>query len=57
MSDGTWDEYPFADDPWGDLAYLAWVVIANVSEGDWSKQTPEWQEAAANWRDKYHGML
>jgi hypothetical protein len=24
-----------------------------VSEGDWTKQTKEWQEAAAKWRDNY----
>lgn len=32
----------------------AWTIIANASEGDWTKQTPEWQEAAANWRDALH---
>lgn len=31
----------------------AWVVLANVSEGDWTKQTKEWQEAAVCWRDNY----
>lgn len=30
---------------------LAWGVIANAGGGDWSKETPEWQEAAARWRD------
>ena len=36
-----------------DAAEMLWVVIANVSEGDWTKQTKEWQEAAAKWRDYY----
>lgn len=34
-------------------AEMLWVVLANVSGGDWTKQTPEWQEAAARWRDNY----
>jgi hypothetical protein len=34
-------------------AEMLWVVLANVSESDWSKQTPEWQEAAKRWRDNY----
>ena len=38
---------------WGDTAEMLWVVLANVSEGDWSKQTPEWQKSAAKWRDRY----
>lgn len=36
----------------------AWIVIANVSEGDWTKQTLEWQEAARRWRDEvWHAAL
>jgi hypothetical protein len=34
-------------------AEMLWVVLANVSESDWSKQTLEWQEAAKRWRDNY----
>jgi hypothetical protein len=34
-----------------------WGLVANVSEGDWSKQTVEWQEAAVRWRDFYHSCL
>lgn len=37
--------------------YQAWVVIANVSEGNWDDQTAEWKEAAIRWRDKYHEIL
>jgi hypothetical protein len=40
-----------------DAAEMLWVVLANVSGGDWSKQTPEWQEAAARWRDHYFAVL
>jgi hypothetical protein len=36
------------------LIYRAWVVIANVSEGDWTKQPDVWQTAAADWRDEFH---
>lgn len=31
----------------------AWGIIANVGGGDWSAQSPEWQEAAARWRDTH----
>lgn len=40
-----------------DLIEAAWGIIANVSESDWSKQTPEWQAAAVRWRDRYHALL
>jgi len=36
-----------------DAAEMLWIVLANVSEGDWTKQSEEWQEAAIRWRDKY----
>jgi hypothetical protein len=32
---------------------MLWVVLANVSGGDWSKQSVEWQEVAGRWRDNY----
>lgn len=35
--------------PSTDLLELAWGVIANVSGGDWEKQTEEWQGAAHRW--------
>lgn len=38
-------------------AEMLWVVLANVSGGDWSKQSKEWQEAAARWRDNYFAVL
>lgn len=40
-----------------DAAEMLWVVLANVSGGDWSKQSPEWQEAAARWRDNYFAVV
>ena len=33
----------------------AWGIIANAGNGDWTTQTPEWQDAAARWRDEYFG--
>lgn len=33
----------------------AWGIIANVSGGDWTKQSPEWQEAARRWEREYAG--
>ena len=38
-----------------DLLEVAWGIIANANEGDWSKATDEWREAAERWRDEYHG--
>jgi hypothetical protein len=40
-----------------DAAEMLWVVLANVSGGDWTKQSAEWQEAAARWRDNYYAAL
>ena len=40
-----------------DAAEMLWVVLANVSGGDWAKQTQEWQHAAARWRDAYFTAL
>ena len=36
-----------------DLLEVAWGLIANAGGGDWTKETPEWQDAAARWRDNY----
>jgi len=36
----------------------AWAIIANVSEGDWTRQPQEWQDAAKRWRDEqFHPLL
>ncbi len=36
-----------------EAAEMLWNVLANVSEGDWSKQSKAWQNYAAKWRDYY----
>jgi len=36
---------------------MLWTVVANVDGGDWTKQSKEWQEAAARWRDTYFKAL
>ena len=38
-------------------AEMLWAVLANVSGGDWEKQTDEWRVAAARWRDEYFKTL
>ena len=40
-----------------DAAEMLWVVLANVSGGDWTKQSADWQEAAARWRDNYQALI
>lgn len=56
-SPGPWDEERKSptlhkDSP-TEAIEAAWGLIANASGGDWSKESPEWQEAAARWRDRY----
>lgn len=46
------DAYAIAD-TMSAAAEMLWVVLANVSGGDWTQQTPEWQDAAVSWRDNY----
>ena len=36
-----------------DAGEYLWCVVANVSGGDWTKQSKYWQEAAINARDQY----
>ncbi len=52
----TYDEHEAQQDDY-DLVEMAWVIIANVSEGDWTKQPHEWRDAALRWRDQYHIFL
>jgi hypothetical protein len=35
----------------------AWGIIANAWWGDWGKASPEWRQAAIQWRDAYHRQL
>jgi hypothetical protein len=39
-----------------DAGEMLWVVLANVSGGDWEKQTSEWQLAARRWADNFHAV-
>lgn len=41
-----------------DAMEAAWVILANVSGGEWTQQSEEWCEAARKWRDnEWHAML
>ena len=40
-----------------DLVEYACGIIANAGGGDWTKETKDWQEAAAKCRDQYHDYL
>jgi hypothetical protein len=40
-----------------DAAEMLWVVLANVSGGDWTKQSADWQKYAAKWRDNYFAAV
>jgi hypothetical protein len=44
-------------DEMDDCIETAWGIIANASGGNWNRESPEWQEAAAGWRDKYIGAM
>jgi hypothetical protein len=45
------------ESPMDDLLEYAWTIIANAGGGDWTRETPEWQEAAAKFREQYHARL
>ena len=47
----NWGEEPL------DIYERAFGIIANASNGDWSKESGEWQEAAAEFRKDYHHAL
>jgi len=40
-----------------ELVDWAWTIICNAGGGDWTKETPDWQDAAARFRDAYHAEL
>jgi hypothetical protein len=40
-----------------DLVERAWGVIASAGGGDWKRETKEWGDAAAKWRDDYHAWI
>lgn len=31
---------------------LAWGLVANAGDGDWTRESDQWREAAARWRDE-----
>jgi len=39
-----------------DAGEMLWVVLANVSDGDWTRQPKDWQEAARRWADNFHAV-
>lgn len=39
------------------VAEFGWTVIANASNGDWTKETVEWRDAAARFRAMWHNVL
>ncbi len=55
--DGEWVKWDDAAKDVLDCMNYAWTIICNVSEGDWTKQRQEWQDAAARCRDQYHALL
>ena len=40
-----------------EMLEAAWGLLANVSNGDWGKQTTEWKDAVQRWRERYHVRL
>ena len=36
-----------------ELLKLAWGIITNVTNADWEKQSKEWQQSEARWREIY----
>ena len=40
-----------------DLLEYAWTIICNAGGGDWTKESIEWQGAAARFREQYHPPL
>lgn len=40
-----------------ELLEMAWVVIANAGAGNWARESIDWQDAAARWRNDYHAAL
>ncbi len=39
-----------------DAGEMLWVVLANVSGGDWNEQSKDWQVAARRWADNFHNV-
>jgi len=41
----------------GELAEFGWLMICNAGGGDWTRESKDWQEAAARYRTQYHAYL
>ena len=39
--------------PWRSLCELAWGLVCNAGEGDWTREHAEWQKAAVAFRETY----
>lgn len=44
-------------DDYADLLEFAWILIANVNNGDWSQQSEDWRESVYRFRDRYHAVI
>lgn len=56
----TWNEDQIRADERKRVADILddmWCLICNVSEGNWNKQSGEWQNAALRIREKYFAQL
>ena len=53
------NRYPMDEDVAGEdeLVDVAWRILCNVSEGDWTKQPEDWQRAVERFREQYHAYL
>ncbi len=40
-----------------DFAEWGWTIIANAHGGDWEKESKDWQETAAKYRDQFHNDI
>lgn len=49
--------WPATADNAADLLEYAWTIICNAGEGDWTRESAEWQGAAARLREQYHAFL
>lgn len=44
-------------DEYFDMIEFGWGIIANAGGGNWDRETPDWKQAAEQWREKYHVLL
>lgn len=51
------EKYKADGERMAEAAEMLWVVLANVSDGNWIKQSFLWTKSAARWRDEYFKAL